>query len=267
VANGKKGHPGWYFVYNVLLISFLIYLALGNAAVPAWSRTAFPFEWPGYSFERVVPLWIPWGGALGGATISLVGVAKHAHDWNPARYRWWHLSRSFLGSVSGTFAVLLVVFVLQSVAPEVTDNGYDPKGIAVLTGIAFVVGYREETFRELIKRVVDLVLGPAPSAGGDTVAFVPDVVDFGQVSAEKEHPAAVYLFNSSADTIHVSTAALTPSVSNVSFSAEDANLPPQESWKLTVTWNPTTEKSLNQPFELSAGGRVIPLRVRGTVGP
>jgi hypothetical protein len=31
--------------------------------------------------------------------------------------------------------------------------------------VAFLVGYREETFRELIKRLVDIILSPGNGAG------------------------------------------------------------------------------------------------------
>jgi RsiW-degrading membrane proteinase PrsW (M82 family) len=164
-TNGRSARRRWgqqpvvFFVYDVVVIALLLAVALiSSVEAPNWPT--FRMEWPQLAFERVIPLWVPWAGALGGVTISLVGVTKYAGTWKPA-LRWWHISRPLLGAVSGTFAVLLLVFVLQSIVPDATASGYSVRGTAVLTGIAFVVGYREETFRELVKRAADLLLKPA----------------------------------------------------------------------------------------------------------
>lgn len=260
---GKK-HPGAYFVYDLAVIALLAYLAIGNAAAPAWST--WPFGWPEFSFERVIPLWVPWGGALGGVTISLVGVATYAHVWDSRRYRWWHLSRPLLGSVSGTFAVLIIVFVLQSVAPDLTDQGFSPKGTAVLTAIAFVVGYREETFRELIKRVVDLVLQPAPVPATGTVAFVPGEVDFGTVVVGTTTTKVAHLYNGGTADVAVSATNVRPAAADLTCSASDTVLGPNQSWELTLTWAPATAGHLRQVLHLTAGGQVISLPVTGTAG-
>jgi hypothetical protein len=104
---------------------------------------------PGAMFLTVIPYWVPWAGALGGISISLVGVARYAGDrWDANRYGYWHLARPFLGGVFGTFAVLIVVLVLKTVTPQTiidTSVPYTPQGVAVLCVFAYVVGFREET--------------------------------------------------------------------------------------------------------------------------
>lgn len=260
----RSGHPGAYFTYDLVVTALLAYLAIGNAAAPRWST--WPFGWPEFSFERVIPLWVPWGGALGGVTISLVGVATYAHVWDSRRYRWWHLSRPLLGSVSGTFAVLIIVFVLQSVAPDVTNQEFSARGTAVLTAIGFVVGYREETFRELIKRVVDLVLQPAPVAATSTrtLAFVPGDVDFGPVGVGSTATRVAHLYNGGTATVSVSARSVSPVVAGLTCSAADAELGPHQSWELTLGWAPSAAGPLREVLRLSAGEEVILLPVTGT---
>ncbi len=256
--------PWLYFSYDLLVIAVLVFLAVGNSARPVWSDP--PFGWPSFAFDRVMPLWVPWGGALGGVTISLVGVAQHAFEWDAARYRYWHISRPVLGAISGTMSVLILVFVLRGVAPEVGADGFDSKGVAILTAIAFVIGYREETFRELIKRVVDLVLRPTPveNAGGGVISFVPYVVDFGAVAVGAAHTKAALLFNGSSESVAVDLANLSAGPADLRLEAAAGQLAPRESWSLDLVWSPQRAGVLNHSFDLTAGGRRVNLLVRGT---
>jgi hypothetical protein len=105
-----------------------------------------------------VPISIPWFGALGAVMIGLYGVFDHGHrDWE-RRLNNWHVARPFTGAVLGTTGVVLFVSVIR--AAGFTPAGPDSLGKLVYFAIAFVVGFREETFRMLIKRVADLLVGP-----------------------------------------------------------------------------------------------------------
>src|SRR6478752_6970670 len=155
VSTTWKQKPGFFFFTTCLTMGVLLLAALYFTATPP-SRYHYTF-----SFTSVLPLWVPWAGALGGCTISLVGIVRHGRHWDPS-YAYWHLARPLLGGVSGTIGVLIVVLVLKSVAatppatagaPAVQDVTYDRAGVAVLAVLAFVIGYREETFRTLIRRV------------------------------------------------------------------------------------------------------------------
>jgi hypothetical protein len=156
-AEDWRRKPAWFFAINVTSMTLLLVAVLAYSRDPAPS----PLYWS-FSFQSVVPLWVPWAGALGGATISLVGIVKHTTDWDPG-YWLWHLARPLLGGVSGTIGVLIVVLVIKSVvsspaattpgaAPATTQVAYDGPGIAILAVMAFVIGFREETFRHLIER-------------------------------------------------------------------------------------------------------------------
>jgi len=107
-----------------------------------------------------VPLAVVWFGALGAVLISLTGIVEHAHDWDPS-YALWHLSRPLVGASLAIVAVLILQAGVLAIGTTPTADA--PKNLLYYL-VAFLVGYREETFRELIKRLVDLILAPA-SAG------------------------------------------------------------------------------------------------------
>ena len=119
-------------------------------------------------FLGSVPLAVPWFGALGAVIISLTGVFEHYRDWLPS-WKYWHWARPFVGAVVGVVAVLIfqagILAVGESVNPDDTNQAQDTTNILYYL-IAFLVGYREAAFREMIKRLGDVILVPAGSPGG-----------------------------------------------------------------------------------------------------
>jgi hypothetical protein len=112
------------------------------------------------------PTGVIWFGALGGVLISLAGVHDHRYDWDD-RYINWHLVRPAVGAGVAAVAVLIVQagILAVGVSPEPTTAG--PSKDILYYVIAFVTGYREETFRAMIKKVADVILKteatPAPT--------------------------------------------------------------------------------------------------------
>ena len=181
-----RGWQPWPFLLiNLGWFVLLFVTAFGLASDWKWlARIHDPFG-------GVVPFVVPWAGALGGIAISLVGIADHQMDWNPARYAYWHLVRPLLGLLFGTVAVLVIVLLLNTVKVTEKQGHYTPSGAAVLAVISFIVGYREATFRSLVTRVVDVVLGPSGAdAAAATLALVPSDINFGSVA--KDHSAEVH---------------------------------------------------------------------------
>jgi hypothetical protein len=101
---------------------------------------------------------VPWFGVLGGSLISLTGVFQHSCEWDKC-FRYWHYARPFIGAVVGGVGAL-VFFVLSDTA----TTGSTAVNATAFDVVAFLVGYREETFRDLIKRATDLLLKPADTA-------------------------------------------------------------------------------------------------------
>lgn len=112
-----------------------------------------------------VPVAVPWFGALGAVLISLTGIFEHEHDWDPGLWP-WHLARPLIGVALGVVSVLIlqagILAVGSAPQPEPKDI---PKNLLYYL-VAFLVGYREETFRELIKRLVDVILAPGGAGAG-----------------------------------------------------------------------------------------------------
>lgn len=127
----------------------------------------------------LIPIGVVWFGALGAVVISINGVIEHAHDWDPSYYL-WHLSRPLMGAALAVVAVLMLQAGILAVGGPSTA-GVNPTGAVAASGapsyllfylVAFLVGYREETFRDLIKRLVDLIIAPASAKPAPTIAEV-----------------------------------------------------------------------------------------------
>lgn len=107
-----------------------------------------------------IPLAIPWYGALGAVTIGLFGLFQHANSWDEG-YRNWHIARPLTGATLGLLAYLIFLVVIDATGTEAKKAGH-PEFVYYLIAfiIAFIVGFREETFTTLIKRAADLFIGP-----------------------------------------------------------------------------------------------------------
>jgi hypothetical protein len=99
-----------------------------------------------------IPLAVPWWGALGGVTISFTGIFRNAHRWQP-QYDLWHIARPFLGAVVGSVSYLIFIVVIRAAGTTATHT--TPDSNAIFDLVAFLTGYREEVFRELLKRASD----------------------------------------------------------------------------------------------------------------
>jgi hypothetical protein len=113
-----------------------------------------------------IPLAVPWWGALGGITISLTGIFKHASSWN-RNLEAWHVARPVMGAIMGSVGYLIFIVVIRSTGASVTAATHT--GDAVFDLVAFLVGYREAVFRDLLRKAVDVLLAPGRSSAGDAV--------------------------------------------------------------------------------------------------
>ena len=114
-----------------------------------------------------MPVPVLWFGALGGILISFTGVISPRGTWK-RDYVYWHWARPLMGATAAIIAVLIVQ------AGIVVVTGTDTSKSAVLYYlVAFLVGYREETFRELIKRLGDVILSPGGSVAPTITTLAP----------------------------------------------------------------------------------------------
>jgi hypothetical protein len=159
--------PGYLFVLELTYLLVLLGLAfayalhyqpftvtlprLGTVSVPALRDVLPPTV-------ASVPISIPWFGALGAVLVGLYGVFGHGHrDWQ-RRYNLWHIARPFTGSALAMVAFMLFVGVIRAVGVSLNLAAPNAPGKLIYFTLAFIVGFREETFRTLVKRV-DVLLG------------------------------------------------------------------------------------------------------------
>jgi hypothetical protein len=122
----------------------------------------------------MLPVGVPWFGALGAVTISLEGVFLWSTEWKD-KYNYWHIGRPLFGAVLGIVAFFLFVVIgaAAGTPPKFLDGPGTalPKDFIIYYVLAFLVGYREGTFRELIKRATDLILKPETPQPAPDVTF------------------------------------------------------------------------------------------------
>jgi Abnormal spindle-like microcephaly-assoc'd, ASPM-SPD-2-Hydin len=122
----------------------------------------------------ILPIAVPWFGALGAVTISLEGVFLWNSQWDK-KYNYWHIGRPVVGAVLGIVAFFLFVLIVTAsgTPPKfLTGEATGAKDFIIYYMVAFLVGYREETFRDLIKRATDVILQPGTQPpSGPAVTF------------------------------------------------------------------------------------------------
>jgi hypothetical protein len=129
------------------------------------------------AFLGSVHIGVPWFGAVGAVLISLSGVFDHEHDWD-ADYWPWHVTRPFIGMALGIVSVLVFQAGILAVGTTPAANNGTSRNLLYFL-IAFLVGYREETFRQLIKRLGDVILSPGTPGGA-----IPNIQDVNPKNAQ-----------------------------------------------------------------------------------
>ena len=122
----------------------MVYLfALPTAAV-LYAHDATLRGWVPVQFDSV-PLTVPFFGALGGVYVSLTGIFFHEKNWD-STYDLWHALRPFTAALAATVAYLIFIVVVDSTGAKAQTHG----GLTYNV-LGFLVGYREKTFRDLLK--------------------------------------------------------------------------------------------------------------------
>jgi hypothetical protein len=156
--------PLYLFVLQIvyLVALFAVFVAYVKAA---GLREALP------TTLGPLPIATVWFGAVGAVLISLSGLFLHAKNWDVS-YEWWHIARPLIGAVIGPIGCLILVVVVAAANKSEAQPNH-----VFYDVVAFLVGYREDTFRALIKRGTDVVLGserpPADRRGPGQTSSTP----------------------------------------------------------------------------------------------
>ncbi|MFI7603430.1 hypothetical protein [Actinoplanes sp. NPDC049681] len=207
----QSRRPSFFFVLDLIYLCTLLLFALSRVYGWPWFVSDLPTV-----ISSVLPIGVPWFGALGAVTISLYGVFSHNSKWENT-WCYWHVARPVVGMILGTIAYFILFGVLQATSGRPTgDMGLckadctDPHQqgqLVVFYVLAFVVGFREATFRRLVTRATDLMLGADGStsnnAEGDGLTTI---VNFGKVEVGSHEVQMLHLSQSKSSDAHITIA-------------------------------------------------------------
>lgn len=95
-----------------------------------------------------------WFGATGGLLISLQGIFAYNRRWRRS-FDYWHYLRPILGAFMGTLGCLVLIVLNQAATTK-----HLPANGVFYAVVAFVLGYREQSFRTLVTRLIDTIILP-----------------------------------------------------------------------------------------------------------
>jgi hypothetical protein len=253
----------------ILLLSLALVIGSALAISSGWAPVQ-SFRGP---VGGVLPLAAIWAGALGGLSNAIYGLTKNwalfyvPNSTQGTKWNAWYLVQLPLGAVFGSFAVLIVVFFVGSVA--VTSEGkpnLSTSGVATMAVIAYAVGFRQETFRQLITRVFDVILGPGtkePPAPG--LATTETAVAFDKVRMGDHLVKTVHVTNRGTTALNVPRSAITLADSTKGFTVANGPgvLAPGESKDFNVVFQPTSAGPVDTELTIGVPGASAVVKLSG----
>ena len=111
--------PGSFAVLDVVWLAVLLFLAY--VRINSWHGPVYIEHDP---VGGLIWLVVPWAGALGGVTISLVGVCRHGDSWQ-AKWNYWHIFRPVLGAIFGVLGILVLALILGGISGIGNDTEFE----------------------------------------------------------------------------------------------------------------------------------------------
>ena len=150
---------------NKINIAVLIWPIIYIAALIALPiiRNEFSGSIPHYILYPLqnMPLSVLWFGALGGVMVSLYSIFVN-RDWrNP--FNLWHAFSGIIGAIYGLISFLIIVVLINSTT---ISNNFNKSSLAYDL-IAFLLGFSQHAFQDLIKKITGLVFGAGRTEGPD----------------------------------------------------------------------------------------------------
>lgn len=141
----------------ILELGYMIVLVVLFALYPKWSwlRNALPNN------LGPLPLGVVWFGSVGGVVAGFRGIYYYNHKWDSS-YNYWHYTRPIFGAVTGTIGSL-IYWVLLRFGSTSTTIKVDR---AMFYVVAFVLGFSDKAFIELLKNITDVIIKPGQSKTG-----------------------------------------------------------------------------------------------------
>ncbi len=276
---------------NQLLALLLLQLGLLVLLFVSWHADWWNLDSlaPGGVLGGGFPVIVPWAGAVGGATNAIRGLVanwpKYAEDQPGSkcaahRLRWntWAFVQPVLGAVFGSIAVLIVTLLLGILGSSNTLD-VSASGQMLLTAVAFIVGYRQKTFHDLVTRSVNVLFGPGDAvldndeggAGTSSIVVEPVKLDL-EAAPQTPTTGKVTLKNMSTsmipkDQVVLSLINLTPA-GTTAFNVDPlrANLGSRNKAEVTVRFDPGQAPGpFTATLRLAHGELVRTVALTGTV--
>ena len=157
-----KAYTGASLAIPALTTSFFFWLSVGHLILLLLIGTFYAVQRGSarpYMLGGLLPIAVPWFGALGAVTISLAGVFFYSDQgWNK-KYNYWHIGRPLFGAVLGVVSYFMFILILSSAGTTIPiwESSPPPKArdFIIYYVLAFLVGYREETFRDCAENPFD----------------------------------------------------------------------------------------------------------------
>ncbi len=140
-----------------LELGYIILLAALIAFYAMWSgfRNALPIS------LGPLPLGVVWFGSVGGVVAGFRGIYGYNHNWDSS-YNYWHYTRPIFGAVTGAIGSL-IYWVLLRFGNTSTTIKVDRVMFYV---VAFVLGFSDKAFIELLTNITDVIIKPGQSKAG-----------------------------------------------------------------------------------------------------
>jgi hypothetical protein len=267
--------------------SFFFWLGMGYTSLLLLMAAAYNTWFAGTGGSKpvllggILPIAVPWFGALGAVTISLEGVFLWNSQWD-TKFNYWHIGRPIFGAVLGIVAFFLFVLIVTTsgTPPKfLTGGATESKDLIIYYVVAFLVGYREETFRDLIKRATDLILRPAaqPISGPAVTFKVAGVtqsrISFPHTTVGNTSPVTVQVQNAGSAPLNAPAVAVTttaPAAVATFGTANDlvtggGDLAPGQVRNVDVTFTPQVAGNLAGTLTVTATNLTAP-RLIGVSG-
>jgi hypothetical protein len=152
---GHEDMPLWVLVVALVWLVGLVTLFFVWVTTPGL-RSDLPKL---YGHDPGIPVEAPWFGAMGGLTASLGGIFYYNRGSWRASFNYWHAMRPAMGAITGGVACVLLVVILRGAS----GNAKITTDATTFDASAFVFGYAESAFRQLITSVTNVFLKPGAS--------------------------------------------------------------------------------------------------------
>jgi hypothetical protein len=131
--------------------------------------------------------------------------------------------------------------------------------------VAFVVGYKQETFRRLLERTVDVILGPGtPAPASDAFTLDTAKLDFGRVAQNGEARKNLGITNQGRRSCVIGSNQVTRSGESFEVTSFPGNIPGGDSGSIEIAFRPTQAKEYSGSVGVTVNGATRTVELTGS---